>query len=120
VASHERWLRKVRPTLASTLRDDPDCPVCTDGRLLALELLLAGRLECHSSRSRAHRRLADEDRAWLGDGLQARGRVDEIAGDHTLVRCPDRDGGLTGEDARPRTDLWARGSDPVHDREGPP
>ena len=45
------------------------------------------------------RRLADEHRAGLGDRLDARGGVDEVAGDHALALRAERDRGLAGEDA---------------------
>ena len=46
---------------------------------------------------RAPRRLADEHRARLGAGLDARRGVDEVAGHHALVAGAERDGGLAGE-----------------------
>ena len=48
------------------------------------------------------RRLADEDGAGRGHRLEARGGVDEVAGDHPLAHGADRHGGLAGQDPGPQ------------------
>ena len=48
---------------------------------------------------RPPRRLADEHGAGLGRGLDPRGGVDEVAGDHALARGAEGHGRLAGEDA---------------------
>ena len=45
------------------------------------------------------RRLADEDGARRRDRLEPAGGVDEVAGDHALVRRAEGDGRLAGQDA---------------------
>ena len=67
--------------------------------VLALELERARVLVDDRLLGRAPRRLADEDRARLGDRLHARGGVDEVAGDHALALGAERDGGLAGQHA---------------------
>ena len=64
---------------------------------------------CSPSSSNADRarrqppgRAVDEHRAGRGDGLDARRGVHRVAGDHPLVRRPDRHGDLAGHDAGPR------------------
>ena len=52
--------------------------------------------------------LAHQDGARLGDGLKSRGRVDEVAGDHALVRCAEGDGRLAGQDTGPGLDRRAQ------------
>ena len=47
-------------------------------------------------------RLPDEDRAGLGDALDPRGRVDEVARDHALALGADRHGRLARQDSRAR------------------
>jgi hypothetical protein len=56
----------------------------------------------------------------LGDGLQAAGGVHEIAGDHPLVRRPDRDGRFAGQDSGPGLDPGIERADRVDKLEGGP
>ena len=62
-------------------------------------------------------RLADEHGPGRGRGLEPRGGVDEVAGDHALVRRPERDGGLAGQDARTRLQPWVDGPDRIDELE---
>ena len=104
VAADEGGLERLRPVAAAPLRDDPQGAPGGDRGGLALEVLLAGRLEGDRRGRGPLRRLADQDRARGGGRLEPGGRVDEVAGDHPLVRGTDRDGGLAGEDAGPGGD----------------
>ena len=97
VTPDERRLERLRPVSPADLGDHPEGSPGRDRRGLAFERLLAGRLEGDRSRRTALGRLADEDRPRGGDGLQATGRVDDVTGDHPLVRGPDRHRGLPGE-----------------------
>ena len=86
VATDERRLERVARPLAAALGDDPQGAPGRHRLGLALERLLAGRLEGDRRRGRAQRRLADEHGAGRRRRLEAGGRVDEVAGDHPLVR----------------------------------
>ena len=82
---------------------------------LALELAHAGVLVDHGGLGRPLRRVADEDAARLGDRLDPRGGVHEVAGHHALADRADRDRGLAREDAGPRPQVgdptsWPRAS----------
>ena len=63
VAADERRLEPVAAAAAAALGDDPDARHAGDRRGLALERLLAGRLEGDRAGGRPLGRLADEDRA---------------------------------------------------------
>ena len=92
--------RLAAPGTTATRHDGQGLPA-GDGRGLALERLLADRLERDRTRRRSVGRLADEDRARDRDRLEPRGRVDEVAGDHPLSVGTDRHDGLPGQDTRP-------------------
>ena len=64
--------------------------------------------------------LADEDHAGSGSRLEPGGGVDEVAGDHPLVRGPDGDRRLAGQDAGSRLDAGAQRPDGVDELEGGP
>ena len=85
VAADERRLeaRPLQRPLSS--RDDAQRPPERHGLGLALELERAGVGVGDRSLGRAPGRLADEHGAGLGGRLDARGGVDEVAGDHALV-----------------------------------
>ena len=72
-----------RPAPAET--DDPHGSPEIDAACLAFQLERAGRLVGDHGVGRPHRGFADEDGAGLGDRLDARGGVHEVAGDHALV-----------------------------------
>ena len=55
---------------------------------------------------RSLRRLAHEHSAGPGNRLDARGGVDQVAGNHALLRAAGRDRRLTREHARPRPEVW--------------
>ena len=99
VAADERRLERLGAVAAADLGDDPQGAPGRDRARLALEHLLAGRLEGDRLGGRALGRLADEHGPGRGDRLEPAGRVDEVAGDHALVRRADGDGGLAGQDA---------------------
>ena len=110
----------LRPARAAALGDDAHRPPRRHGRGLALEHLLAGRLERDRRARGALRRLADEDGAGRRDRLQPAGGVDEVAGDHALVRRADGDGRLAGQDAGARLDAGAERLDRVDELERRP
>ena len=85
---------------AADLADHGHRAPCRDGRLFALERLVADGLERDRARGRLHRGLADEDRSGLGDGLQAGRGIHEVAGDHPLAFGTQVDGRFPGQDAR--------------------
>ena len=120
VPPDERSLERVRPAAPTTFGDDPQGTERWDGCDLALEELLAGRLEGDSRRCGAVGRFADEDRARWRDRLEPRGGIDDVAGDHPLVGGPDRDGRLAGQDPGPGADPGPDGSDGVDELEGGP
>ena len=120
VPSDERRLGQVRPTLATALGDDPQRAPGGDGGALALERLVADRLERDRRRRRPMGRVADEHPAGQGDRLEARGGVDQVAGDHALVRRAERDRGLAGQDAGARLDPRPEAPDRVDQLEPGP
>ena len=120
VAADERRLERLGPVPAADLGHDPERPPGRHRARLALEDLLAGLLERDRLRGRPLGRLADEDRARLGHRLEPRGRVDEVAGDHALVRRPDRDRRFAGQDAGPGLDRRARARGPRRRARAPP
>jgi hypothetical protein len=120
VPAHEGRLREVRATLAAALGDDAQGSPGRDRGRLALEGLLAGRLEGDRPGGGPLGRLADEDRAGGGHGLQAGGGVDEVARDHALVRRPQGDRRLAGQDPGPGRDRRAEGAHRVDEVEGGP
>ena len=120
VAADERRLERVRPATAATLGDDSQRPEGGDGRGLALERLLAGGLERDRRACRALRRLAHQHRPGRRHRLEARGRVDDVAGDHALVGRAQGHRRLAGEHARARLDPGSEDPDSVHQLEGGP
>ena len=74
---------------------------------LALELVDARVLVGDRRFRRALRRLADEHHPGLGDRLDARGRVDEVAGDCALLHTAGHHCRLAGEHAGARTQVCA-------------
>ena len=120
VAADERRLEASRMRLRPpALGDDPQRAPGGDRAGLALEHLLAGRLERDRLLGRALGRLADEDGAGRRDGLQPARGVDEVAGDHALVRGAERDRRLAGQDAGARLDRRARASRTASTRSRP-
>ncbi len=120
VAPDEGRLRQVRATLAAALGDHPQGAPGRHRSLLALEDLLAGRLEGDRAAGGSVGRLADEHGARRGDRLETGGGVHEVAGDHALVGGPDRHRGLAGQDPGSGLDRRAEGPDRVDEVEGGP
>jgi hypothetical protein len=71
LAVDERSLEHLRAAGAAAVGDDAERPVGGDRARLALERVLARGLERDRARGGVHRRLADEDRARCGRGLEA-------------------------------------------------
>ena len=120
VAADERGLEPLRAVPAASLGHDPEGTPGRHRAGLALEDLIAGLLEDDRGRCRPLGRLADEDGPGRRDRLQPARRVDEIAGDHALVRGAERHGGLAGQDAGPRRDPRPEGADRVDELEPGP
>ena len=89
VAADERRLESARCDRRHLRRRRRARPQAATGCGLALERLLAGGLEDDRARCGALRRLADEHGPGRRDGLQAGGRVDQVAGDHPLADGAD-------------------------------
>ena len=102
--AHERRLERLAPVPSPALRHDPQRPPGGDRGGLALEGLVAGRLEGDRAARRPLGRLAHEDRPRPGSALEPAGGVDEVARHHALVRRPDRHRRFTGHDAGTRLD----------------
>ena len=113
VASHERRLQTFGATSPAALSDDPLCLPRWHGRRLALQRLLAGRLEHDCRGGRAHGRLADEHATGRRHRLEPSCRVDKVARDHALSDSPETDRSLAREDARPRLDARRQAEHPV-------
>ena len=113
VATDERRLDLVGPAAAAALGDDPDGAERRHRRDLALQDLVAGRLEGDGRVRGLLGLLADEDRARRGHALEARRGVDDVARDETLVGGTDGHGRLAGQDAGARLDARAERTDAV-------
>src|SRR6476619_1779934 len=85
LAADERRLEPTRLQGAADAGDDPARAPEANRLGLPFQLVLAGVLEDDRLLGRAARRLADEQRAGLRGRLDARSRVDQIAGDHALA-----------------------------------
>ena len=114
VASDERRLQPLRATRPAPTGDDAEGLPGRLGSGLALERLLPHGVEGDRRARGEVGRLPDEDRSRLRHGLEARGGVDEIAGDHALPLCPDGHGGLPGQHAGARLDGALRGAQKRH------
>ena len=109
VAADERRLERLAPIAPATLGDDAHRAPRRDGRLLALEQ--PGRRPART-RSRCPRRaIVDSPTSTVPGGatrLEPRRGVDEVAGDHALVRGADRHRRLAGQHAGSRLDARAK------------
>ena len=99
VAADERRLEAGRLQRAARAGDDAQRPPERRQPHLPLQLVAAGVLVGDRLLGRAAGRLADEDGARLGERLDARSRVDEVARDHALALGADRHRRLAGEHA---------------------
>jgi hypothetical protein len=109
VAAGEGRFWHVRPALPAPLGHDPQRPPGRHWAALALQVLLADGFEGDGRRRGPHGPFAHDHRTGRGRGLQPRGRVDEIAGDHPLVARAERDRGFSGHDPDPRVDPGTEG-----------
>ncbi len=100
----EGCFQGLAPVASPALRHDAQRPPGGDRNSLALERLLAGRLERDRAARRPLGRLAHEDRSRLGSALEPAGGVHEVAGDHALVRRAQGDRRFAGHDAGARLD----------------
>ena len=108
---------RFRPPRSATTRSARQAGT---GAAFPLSDLLSGRLERDRGRRGPLRRLADEHGARGGDRLETGRRVDEIAGHHPLVRGPEGDRGLAGQDSGPGLDRRTQRPDGVDELEACP
>ena len=102
VAPDERRLEALGAlSAAERAGDDAQRALRVHGLRLALQLVDAGVLVGDRGLGGASGRVADEHLAGLGDRLDPRRGVDEVAGDHALAHGAEGDGGLAGQHARP-------------------
>ena len=96
--------RTLRPA-AVAHRDDLARLPGRNRQALAAERPIACLLERDRAADRAVGRLVDEDGPGARRGLEARGRVDDVAGHHPLADRADGDRRLAADDAGPRGEL---------------
>ena len=104
IAAGERRLDRGCPP-ESAEPDHPVGPPELDRGLFALELEHARGLVRDHRIGGAHRRLADEDGAGRRHRLDPGGGVHEVARNHPLMRRPERDRSLAGQDPCPRAQV---------------
>jgi hypothetical protein len=109
--AHERSFQRLRAVAAAALGNDAQRPPGGNRGSLALEGLIAGRLEGDRAARRPLGRLADQHRARRRDALQPGRGVHEVPGDHALVRRADRHGDLAGKNPGARLDRGAQRPD---------
>jgi hypothetical protein len=102
ITAHEWRFELVGAADAATLGHDAQGPVGGDRADLALQLLLAHRLEHDRALGALASRLADDHRPWRGYRLQPGSSVDQVTCDHPLVRSADGHCGLPCQDAGTR------------------
>ncbi len=118
VATDERRLEPVAPAEALALADDAEGQPGGHRQLLALQDLVGDGLEGDRAGRGSLGRVADEDRAGRGRGLEPRGGVDEVAGHHPLVARADRHRGLAGQHAGAGLDARPEVTDGLDQLEG--
>ena len=101
VTADEGSFEAVRLERPAQARDDAQRPPQRRRTFLALQLERAGVVVDDRLLGRASRRIAGVDLAGLGHRLDARGGVDQIAGDHALALRSQRDRRLAGEHPGP-------------------
>ena len=104
-ASHERRFQLIAAPHAAALCNDAQGAERRHRGGLALEELLPGRLEGDRIGRGLHGGLAHQDGARRRHRLEAAGRVDEVAGHHTLVAGAEGHRRLAGQDARPQLEV---------------
>ena len=119
VSTDERRFEGLAPTPPAALPDHPNGSPRGNGRGFALQGLIPRRLERHATRG-ALGRLAHKHHARSRCCLKAGSGIDHVPGDHALVRCPDRDGSLAGQDPRSSLDPGAERTDRIDELEGGP
>ena len=102
VTTDERRLDALAPAETASLGDDAQGPPSRHRCRLALEHLVAGRLEDDRAIRRPERALTDQDLTGRRDRLEATRGVDEIAGDHALAVRTDRHRRLACQHAGPQ------------------
>ncbi len=114
IPTDERRLEALRPVPSPDLGHDAQRPPRRDRRRLALEGLLADRLERDGPAGGSLGRLTDQDRSRRCHRLEARRRVDEIPRDHPLVDGAHRHGRLAGQDPGPGLNVRTEDADRIH------
>ena len=99
IAADERSLEAFGLERAAGAGDHPQRVPQRGQALLALQLEAACILVDDRALGRTSGRFSDQDRARVGDGLDPRRGVDEVAGNHALPLGPERDRRFAGEDA---------------------
>ncbi len=105
VAADERCLEAGPLERTLTPGNDAERSPETDRLRLPLELVLAGRGVRDRGLARPASRVTDEHRPGLRRGLDARGRVDEVSGDHPLALRTQRHRRLTRKHAGAGTQI---------------
>ena len=116
ITAGEWRLDLARPHRPADEPNDAHGSPQVDRQGLALHLLGPDRLVVDRGLGGLHRVVADEHVARLSRRLDPRCRVDDVAGNHPLVRRIQRDGRFAGEDAgagseRRDADLFSQGLD---------
>ena len=120
VAADEWRFEGIGPSLSAPLRDHAEGKPRRNRRRLALEGVVADRLEHDGPFRRPHGGFADEHGARLGHALQAGRGVDEVAGHHPLVCCAQRYGRLSGQDPGASPKIGMQAADRVDELERGP
>ena len=105
----ERCLQARRPPLTAECRHDAGGAPQPNGFGLPLELVLARVVIGDRRLAQPPRRLADKDGSGRSGGLDARRRIDEVAGDHALALGPDGDRRLAGDDTGAQAEIGKPG-----------
>ena len=118
LAADERSLQAGGLQGPSAAGDDTERPPQRDRLGLALELVKPRLVVRDRLPGRPSGRLSDEHRAGFRGGLDSRGRVDEVPGDHALAFRADRHGGLAGQYAAARVEVRIEVGHRRHEVEG--
>ena len=108
VTAHERRFQRALATGAAAQGLDAERVPGLDRGRLALQQLLAGLLVRDGLVGRPPGGLPHQDRSGRRRALEARGGVDQVAGDHGLAGCPHGGGRFPGQDRGPQGQVGAR------------
>ena len=105
VATDEGGFERVRAHRAERAGDHAERAMEVDRLRFALQLVLAVVLVDDRGLGGVHRRVTHEHLPGLGDRLDPRGGVDQVAHHHPLALGPEGDRGLAGEHAGSRSQV---------------